>query len=120
MYLSLLGRAYTTNNSYILITDFGEGDERGLLCFTDLAQCCGRNQGEWIFPNGSLVRVNGVGDDFYRSRGSHVVRLNRRNNPTSPTGLYCCEVPDATTNTQRVCANIGNKFAFIHASMLVS
>ena len=24
-----------------------------------------------------------------------------------PTGLFCCEVPDATGVTQRICANIG-------------
>ena len=102
-----------TNNSYILIDDIGKGDEGALLCFTDLAQCCnsasGRVEGQWVYPRGSLVQVEGSGDNFYRDRGSSVVRLNRRNNPTSPTGLYCCEVPDATNNPQTVCANIGKR-----------
>ena len=110
VYLSLDGRMYTSNNSYVVITDIGEGDN-ALLCITDLPICCnranGRVAGEWVFPNGSLVRLRGDGDSFYRDRGSSVVRLNRRNNPVSPTGLYCCMVRDATSITQIVCANVG-------------
>ena len=46
---------------------------------------------------------------FYRNRGNEdgTVNLNRLNtNIFMPTGLFCCEVPDAAGVTQRLCANI--------------
>ena len=101
------------NNSDVLLTDIGEGDS-ALSCFTDLTQCCRDSDtvgegglGEWLSPNGSLVQVSGAGDDFYRNRGQSVVRLNRRNNATSPTGQFCCVVPDATYTMVTICTNIG-------------
>ena len=59
--------------------------------------------------------------NFYRNRGDDgTVNLNRLNsNITSPIGLFCCMVPDATSlningayEMQRICVNIG-KFMFI-------
>ena len=110
VYLSLKG-IFIANASSILISDIGEGDEGALLCFTDLIQCCnsasGRVKGEWRFPDGLCVQVKGKGGDFYRNRDPGVVRLNRRNNATFPTGLYCCDVQDADSSLARTCANIG-------------
>ena len=63
--------------------------------------------GRWIYPNGTDVPVMGAGFDFYHNRGQSVVRLNHRNNIRSPTGLYCCEVPDTTNTQQGICADIG-------------
>ena len=67
VYLSLRGRSYG-DNSYILITDIGEGDDGDLLCFTDLIQCCrdddtssGMALGEWFFPDGSAVPLDAAG-----------------------------------------------------------
>ena len=115
MHLSLRGRKYIVNNSYFDIDDIGaEGDGAALLCITDLMQCCRGNEtdgggalGQWFYPNGTNVSIEGNKYDFYRNRGRSVVRLNRRNSARSPTGLYCCEVPDATNTQQRICANIG-------------
>ena len=80
-----------------------------LRCITDRKPCC-RNEnnraGEWFFPNGTMVPVSGP---FYRNRGpgDGTVNLNRVNtNVMSPTGLFCCVVPDATGINQTVCANI--------------
>ena len=57
--------------------------------------------GEWYFPNnGSAVRVGGSRDSIYRNRGPSVVRLNRRNNATMPTGVFRCEIPDASGTSQ--------------------
>jgi hypothetical protein len=114
VFLTLGGQPYRTNGSSILIDEIGEGDDGALLCITDLIQCCRGEDtpgrfgalGEWVYPNGSLVRVQGDGDDVYRDRGLGIVRLNRRNNATSPTGLFCCVVPDAVGFMQRLCANI--------------
>jgi hypothetical protein len=46
---------------------------------------------------------------FYRARGDDgTVNLNRLNtNVMMPTGLFCCEVPNALDIVQRVCASIG-------------
>ena len=121
MYLSLHGIPIITNNSYVDIYDIGEGDEAALLCITDLVQCCYHADtphgvgvlGQWFFPNGSAVQSKGAGYDFYRNRGRSVVRLNLRNNASSPTGLYCCEVPDSNFTIHRVCANIGGCYYII-------
>ena len=103
------------NNSNIPLEDIGEGDSEALLCYTDLIQCCRAKDtlhdsllGEWIFPNGSVVQVgtNRSGSDLYMNRGSSVVRLNRRNNATSPEGVYCCVIPDATFISVTICANV--------------
>ena len=118
VYLSL-GGIHITNDSYVDMHDIGEGDNGALLCVTDLMQCChdtntatGTALGQWISPNGTDVPIiDRDGHDFYCDRGHNIVRLNRRNNATSPTGLYCCEVPDSTFTTRRVCANIGG---FVH------
>ena len=113
-YLSLRG-LHVTNNSYVDIDDIGEGDDGALLCVTDLMQCCRggdtpdgmRALGVWLYPNGTDVQIQGDNYDFYRTRGPSILRLNRRNNAISPTGLYCCEVPDSIFTVQRVCANVG-------------
>lgn len=107
MYLSLNGNDIA-NSSNVLITDIGEG-ENALLCWTDLPSCCDTSRtGEWFFPSGTVVPIKMNSVDFYRNRGPGVVRLNRKNvNGTEPpTGLYCCQVPDATMRNRTVCANI--------------
>ena len=62
-----------------------------------MEDCCNatdNRRGEWLFPNGSAVRVNLKGDDFYRNRGTGLVNLNWRENSRIPTGLFCCVIPD--------------------------
>ena len=103
------------NNSIIPITEIGqtlEGDEEGgaLLCHTDNVQCCSTNSinGRWLLPD--QLEVTGMSDTggFYIDSGPSVVRLHRKNNATSPTtGVFCCEVPDATSANIRTCVNIG-------------
>ena len=113
VYLYLNGRV-VANSSQTAITDIGEGDRDGLLCFTDLAQCCGDAEtvdgvarGDWTFPNGSLVSsvVNGSG--VYVDRGPGVVRLNILGSGGSPPGLFCCVIPDASLIMQTICTDIG-------------
>jgi hypothetical protein len=94
-----------------------------LVCVTDLTQCCrvddtpgvGGPLGEWFYPSGSLVRVQGGarGDDFYRSRGLGIVHLNRINNTMSPTGQFCCVIPDATSTIKNTCINIGEQIDYL-------
>ena len=105
----------------ILIGEIGEGDGGALLCVTDLTQCCRVIDtpsagvpalGNWFYPNGTAVPVDGDGYDFYRNRDTGIVRLNRRNNAMSPTGLFCCVVPDATFTNTNTCINIGENFYY--------
>ena len=128
MYLYHRGRIYISNSSYIDIDDIGEGDEAALICITDLTQCCRVGidteslgdtvLGWWFYPNGTDVPVAGEGYDVYSSRGPSIVHINRRNNIRSPTGLYCCEVPDATNTVRRVCANIGKPIFMMYAHLI--
>lgn len=110
-------------NAEILITDVGNDDISGgaLVCRTNRTDCCNLHWqgemriGEWIYPNGNLVRNNGSGpsDPFYRSRGTSIVGLNRRNGATGPTGLYCCQVPLVADLTAMICINLLGICGFI-------
>ena len=119
VFFTLGGQPYR-NGSSILVGEIGEGDEAALLCVTDLVQCCRSEDtggmgalGEWFYPNGSLVRVKDNGDDFYRNRDLGIVRLNRRNNAMSPTGQFCCVVPDATFMDKTTCINISEEIIIL-------
>ena len=109
IYLSLKGNSYS-NSSVIKITEIGER-YNGLQCHTDRSPCCAYfyRAGEWYFPNLTLVPIQGRATTFYRNRGDDgTVNLNRHHDfITSPTGLFCCEVPDANNNTQKLCAYVG-------------
>ena len=66
-------------------------------CHTDLETCCGNTQGihrgDWYFPDGSVLAAGGGGGgDIYRSRGPQVVHIRRRNDATSPSGIYRCDI----------------------------
>ena len=112
MFLSLNGH-FIANNSYVDVDDIGEDDD-ALLCHTDKPDCCnpflvyGIRAGEWYYPNGSRVGIQGgYQDEFYRNRRAQVVRLNRRQGTFTARGLFRCEVPDASGIIQTVFVNIG-------------
>ena len=102
--LTLRGVQYP-NRSIINIREIGEND-KALICQTDRRPCCQslpNRAGEWYYPNGSLLTIEGSGRDLYRNRGDEgEVRLNRRNNALFPTGMYHCEVPDANSSTHSI------------------
>ena len=116
VYFSIQSREVNgyANNSDVFITDIGEGDCGALLCYTDLTECCGDSDtpvgvealGQCVYPNGSVIGTKSNGQGFYIDRGSSVMKLNRRRNATSTTGLFCCEVPDATANNTNICVNV--------------
>ncbi len=84
-----------------------------LVCVTSTVNtvCCrgtdGGNVGEWHFPNGNIVPRNSdsPNGDFTRSGSTQQVRLNRRNNALSPSGVYTCVVPDGNDGVNHT-ANI--------------
>ena len=106
--LLLQGYLYS-NNSIVTLSDIGE-DSFSLLCYTNNTQCCRYRYypsarytiREWYFPNGTNVNVKGAQGDFYRTRGSSVVRLNRRNSTMIPTGVFRCEIPDANETNRSI------------------
>ena len=119
-------RVYS-GNDYILVTDIGEGDDKALLCFTDLIRCCDSTSGagalgQWFFPDGSPVGDLEDGKHLYVTRGASVVRLNRRNNAASPTqaGEFCCQIPNSSSNIVRICVNVIGKCVNLHSVILFS
>ena len=90
------------------MADIGEG-ESALYCRTDRESCCGAppyRAGQFYYPNGSLVPISGAGQGFYRDRHTQQIRLNRRQGVIAPTGMYRCEIPDASGVTWRLLANL--------------
>ena len=60
-------------------------------------QCCtDLGEGQWYFPNGSIVlpNINNEGINIIRTGRANQVRLNFRTRQTSPTGEYTCVVPE--------------------------
>ena len=127
-YLSLKGRIYA-NNSVISITEIGETDHNStsptpndaLQCISDRIPCCRYRYriGEWYFPDRirvqPLIYYHNGSKSFYRSRGRDdgTVNLNRAStNIITPTGLFCCKLPNATDVITTLCANIGECFHF--------
>ena len=82
------------NNSNITLND------DALLCFTDLHECCSSDTalvaGNWFFPNGSIVGNQTTNGNIYIERGPSVVGLYWNDSATLPTGMYRCEIPDAS------------------------
>ena len=92
----LHGKVYQ-NNSAVPLTEIREGDN-ALHCKTDKEECCGtvpNRFGEFYYPNGVRVPIARQQQGFYRNRGEQIIRLNRREGITSPTGMYRCEIPNA-------------------------
>ena len=115
LHFKLRGVIYP-NNTAIMVDDIGQGDTDGLLCVTGNTACCrSTGEGEFKFPNGSMVPTNNAGRDFFRNRGSQFIRLNRRNSATSPLGKYSCEIPNASGVLQSIFLDVGKTFSWIPA-----
>ena len=99
------------NNSALPLNDIGTiSTGSTILCSTNRSPCCSINPyqfGGWYYPNGSIVPYNYVGENFYTTRSRYQsIHLNRRNNAQSPTGSFCCELPDSRDITHRLCATL--------------
>ena len=98
----------------VVITDIGERDGAGnpVICMTDVVKCCnesGERQGEWAYPNKSVVGRPKENQGFYRNRGQQQIFLNRRNNTIEPLGLYCCEVNTTNEANATICINMSKQ-----------
>ena len=88
-----------------------------LQCFTDKSGCCSvvpNREGEWKYPNGSLVRIRGINVDFYRRRGNNpgVITLHWTENAAIPEGVFCCEITKIPPS-QFACVGVYPKGAVI-------
>ena len=106
---------FLANNSAVYISDIGESPNTRLQCLTDRVPCCAsepNRAGEWFFPDDGRM-VPSTRMTFYRGRGDDgTVRLNRVSGTMSPTGKYCCVVPDATGIMQWACAIICESYRY--------
>ena len=111
VWLSLGGLLYSNNSAIELREIFespGDGGQ-SLMCVTSRRPCCRTPPdrfGEWFYPNGSSVSINGSGNSFFRDRGDDgTVRLHRRGiaSLSAAIGQYCCEIPNANDITHHLC-----------------
>ena len=103
VYFELKSKIYP-NNSAVLLTDIGKAGS-ALICKTDKKDCCKtlpNRYGEFYYPNGERVLIEFSQQGFYRNRDEQLIRLNRREGTTSPSGKYRCEIPDASGETKNI------------------
>ena len=101
-----MGSTSPANNTVVVITTIGNdltpdgGDP--LLCTTQFTACCAtfpQRHGEWFYPNGTNIPVQGYGWSFYRKRhdsglgGVLGAVLLHRFDAMEPTGIYHCILP---------------------------
>ena len=83
-----------------------------LVCRTDRSPCCATQPnrfGEWTHNN-TNIGYRGKNEDYFRTRDDdQQIHLSRRAmySGTHRTGVFCCELPDANSVTQRQCVEIG-------------
>ena len=103
-YVSFMGDILP-NHAYVDLTTVGEditdpGDT--VRCHSDLGTCCtssqGIHRGDWFSPDGNALGNTNGGGDIYKLRGAQVIHLRRRNDATSPSGIYHCEIPTIAVN----------------------
>ena len=120
MFLSLNGTT-VPNNGYVLASSiFPSG---GLQCDTNRRNCCrnldnpsGGAQGDWYFPDGTIVASysveepkNNYGNFFFRKRERGTVYLSISGTPLE-RGRFRCEMPNANGITETRYVNIGEYF----------
>jgi len=83
------------------ITEVGTGSA-ALLCTTTLPDCCYSSSGGangWFFPNGSEI-MRQV-SQYYRTRAQNPgALLLHRNSEGTTTGIFRCDIPDASNVVQ--------------------
>ena len=111
----ILNNVQYTNNSVVTITDIANGSA-ALNCTTTYTPCCFSRPlpgNHWYFPNGSQVdRFNTL--PYYRSRidgnplnpGRIGTVLLQRNPEGTTTGVFRCEIRDATGAFQSIYVGI--------------
>ena len=117
------------NNSVVTVTDIGSSFfMSALFCLTPSLECCSDSETpnaasvtrEWYLPDGTPVPSTGT--VFSREQVSSAVALYRSGG-TSPSGVYCCEIPDASATRQNIYIGIypqGDGEVYIHVYSLLT
>ena len=91
---------FLSQNGTIITNNSGIINDEPLFCFTDHKNCCSSDTaivtGNWFFPNGSVIGKKTTSHNIYIERGWSVVGLYWNDSTTIPTGVYQCEILDAT------------------------
>ena len=108
------GRVFTLEDIGQLPPSFIPSDLQDVLvCRTDRNPCCATSPnrfGEWRH-NGLAIGIRSGNDrDYFRTRDDNQqmhlsLRTIHSGNP--PTGMFCCELPDANDNLLTECVEIG-------------
>ena len=93
------------NNSYILWSNIGEGQNDSLHCVTDNSNCCSNGEGNWYNATGEVHQGPDGGSSLYVTRGDGVVYLNRRRGGRS--GMWRCDIPDSNGVQQSIYIYLG-------------
>jgi len=96
-----------TNNSIVTDSDIGTGTA-ALVCTTTYTPCCtsDNQDSQWYFPNGIQV-PNNPALPYQRTRGSFPGRvILNRNSESTTTGIFHCDIPDASGVTQSLYVGI--------------
>ena len=97
------------NNSFV---NHGLLSSTPLECLTFLESCCANPvQGDWTNPDGSAVHQGQSGaSDFYVTRGSGVVNLNRISGGSSSdtNGIWTCDIPDVSGISRSLYVYLGD------------
>ena len=107
-----LNNVQYTNNSVVNITDIGTGSA-ALNCTTTFKICCFSEPPpgtHWYFPNGSRVEITNTLPYYRRRTDGNLsppgrVHLNRNPEGTT-TGIFRCEILDATGSFQSIYVGI--------------
>ena len=97
-----------TNNSVVTITDIGTGSAALICTTTNLACCLSTDGSHWYLPDGSAVQRTST--TYYRTRTVNkgivgTVSLNRNPGATT-TGVFHCDIPDASGDLQSLYVGI--------------
>ena len=77
------------NHSYVDLGMVGISYRDSVQCRSNLSD---NHNGKWYFPNGDPLQNKSEDGDIYQFVASTRVDLRRRNNASSPTGIYHCEI----------------------------
>ena len=95
------------NNSIVTRTDIGT-NSAALLCTTTLPGCCSSSNPEtqWVLPNGSPLSNDG-NLPYYRTRSRNPPTVLLHRNPQgTTTGIFRCDIVDASGALQRMFVGI--------------
>ena len=104
-YVSFMG-VNLPNHSYVDLTTVGKdinNPGNTVRCHSDLGTCCtrdvGDHRGSWFFPDGDTLPFFAQDDDdIVMDREPQVVHIRRRNDATSPSGIYRCDIETVAVN----------------------